>query len=159
MASKTEQDPFDTATSEFVGLKDLAGRLVLVIPKELQRGIPSTRPGAGKKTYDRVVADVIVLDGPADPDKGIDEIPYTFEDMFVSGSAVVPQLRSAVKKRRPKLGVVVLQKPQVKGNNPAPILEGEDVTEEQKALARAAYATWQAEQEDPFDTQGKDEED
>ena len=148
----TQTDPFDTASLDFIGLKNLEGRLVLVVPKELQRDIPSTRPGSGRNTYDRIVADVIVLDGEPSDELGIDEIPFTFENMFISGSQVVPQLRNNVKKRRPKLGVVVLQKAQIKGNNPAVALDGEDVTDDQRLLARVAYQDYQAEQEDPFDS-------
>src|SRR6478609_6351654 len=91
-------DPFATASSEFRGLGDFEGRAVLVVPTELQTGIPSTRPGAVNKTYDRVVADVIVLDGEPDEDLDLDTLPQTFEGMFISGAVVVPQLRSSVKK-------------------------------------------------------------
>lgn len=145
-------DPFTTARSEFAGLGDFAGRAVLVVPTELQTGIPSTRPGAANKTYDRVIADVIVLDGGSDEDLGIDELPATFEQMFISGSVVVPQLRGAVKSRKPVLGVVAKQKSQIKGNNDAVVLKGDEVSEDQKALARRAWTEYQKAQEDPFTT-------
>lgn len=142
-------DPFATARSTFVGLGDLDGRAVLVVPTQLETGIPSTRPGQSK-TYDRIIADVIVLDGGPDEELGLDELPYTFEEMFISGSVVVPQLRGAVKHHKPVLGVVTKQKSQIKGNNDAVSLSGENLTEAQKDLARKAWPIYQKSQEDPF---------
>jgi hypothetical protein len=143
-------DPFSTARSTFVGLGDLEGRAVLVVPKELQTGIPSNRPGSSG-TYDRVIADVIVLDGEPDDELGLTEFPETIEEVFISGSVVVPQLRPSVKSHRPVIGIVTKQKSRVKGNNDAVALDG-DVTDAQKALARKAYAAYQEAQEDPFGT-------
>jgi hypothetical protein len=142
-------DPFNTARSNFIGLGDLSGRAVLVYPLELQTGIVSTRDAS--KTYDRIVADVIVLDGGLDEETGIEEVPTTVEAMYISGAVLVPQLRGALRNKRPVLGVVDKQKSRTKGNQDAVVLSG-DVTEEQRQLARKAWQDYQAAQVDPFAT-------
>jgi hypothetical protein len=144
------EDPFDTARTNFAGLGDFEGRAVLVLPTELQKDIPSNRAGGG--TYERVVADVIVLDGDLDDELGIDELPAIFDGMFISGSVVVPQLRGSLKNRKPKLGVVVKQPARTKGNNPAILLDGDAITEDQKKLARKAWEAYQARLDDAFQT-------
>lgn len=149
--AKTEAapDPFVTARSTFVGLGDLEGRAVLVVPTDIQTGIPSTRQGA--PDYDRIIADVIVLDGDPDDEIGLDEVPTTVEGMFISGSVVVPQLRPSLKSHRPVLGVVEKQKARTKGNNDAVRL-GDDISEAQRVLARQAWKVYKESQEDPFAT-------
>jgi hypothetical protein len=144
-------DPFDTARSNFLGLGDLAGRAVLVYPTKLEENIPSTRPGQNK-TYSRIVADVIVLDGDVDEEAGVDEIPMTVSDMFISGSVLVPQLRGNLKTKRPVLGVVNKQKSSVKGNNDAVVLNADAITDDHRKLARKAWEAYQSRQEDPFST-------
>jgi|SRR5215207_1074110 len=149
---EAEVDPFATARSNFIGLGDLEGRAVLVYPTGLETDIPSTRDTS--KTYDAIIADVIVLDGDEDEELGLDEIPGTIEDMRISGAVLVPQLRGALKKSRPVLGVVDKQKSRTKGNNDAVVLKGEAdvVTDEIRALARKAWDVYQASQASPFDT-------
>jgi hypothetical protein len=65
---ETETDPFATARSTFVRLGDLEDRAVLIVPTAIQTGIQSTRKGG--EDYDRIVADVIVLDGDPDDNLG-----------------------------------------------------------------------------------------
>jgi hypothetical protein len=142
-------DPFATAKTEFTGLGDYEGRTVIIVPQELQKNIPSTRPNAQRPTYDRVVGDVIVVDGKPDDDLGLETIPTTIEGMYISGASVVPQLRGFVKSHKPVLGVVV-KKVITKGNNPAVLLDGDAVTDAARKAAAAAFAAYQEEQEDPF---------
>jgi hypothetical protein len=147
---ETETDPFATARSTFVRLGDLEDRAVLIVPTAIQTGIQSTRKGG--EDYDRIVADVIVLDGDPDENLGLDEIPTTIEGMFITGAVAVPQLRPSLKSHRPVLGVVTKQASRTKGNNDAVALVGDSVTEDQRALARTAWDAYKASQEDPFAT-------
>jgi len=142
-------DPFATAPTTFAGLGDLEGRTVVIVPLRLESGIPSNRPNGG--TYERVIADVIVLDGEPDEELGIDELPATIEEMFISGSVVVPQVKTKVKSHQPIIGVVVKTPSKTKGNAPAVMLDGKaSVTDEARALARKAYDAYLKSQEDPF---------
>ena len=59
----TATDPFGAPVSEFVKLDDVLGRLVLITPSTITKGIASTLKGQEGKTYDAVRALVVVLDG------------------------------------------------------------------------------------------------
>jgi hypothetical protein len=83
-------DPFADASNDFITPETLLGRLLLVKPTGVEQGIASTMPGQEGKTYDRVIADVTVLDGPIS-DK-LTEIPCVIEGTFLSGSGLVSQL-------------------------------------------------------------------
>ena len=147
-------DPFSSARSAFTTLDDLMGRLILVRPKELRTEV-STLPNANGKTYEKVIADVIVLDG--DPDDKIETIPMTLEDQHISGVAIVGQLKPAAKKKIDRGGIVLGRLGKVpsktKGFGPAWILN--DPEDEDKELARPeamAYieANKANEEPDPF---------
>lgn len=83
-------DPFNDPQSNFITAKDFDGRLCVVKPTGVEHDIPSTMPGAEGKTYHRVIADVHVLDGPAN-DK-FNTIPFVAKDQYLAGSGLVPQL-------------------------------------------------------------------
>lgn len=89
-------DPFVDPQSDFVKAMDLVGRLCIIKPTGVEHDIPSKDPNG--KPYNRVIADVHVLDGPV-TDK-FDTIPCVFPDLLLSGAALVPQLT----KRNPAAG-------------------------------------------------------
>ena len=143
-------DPFDEARPGFVRLDDLLGRLLLVAPYDVEQRA-STLPGAKEgDTYESITADVIVLDGPTT--ELIEEIPYEIEGMFISGSAIVPQLKPKIRKRGLVLGRLGQQDNR---KNPkfgkAWVLE--PPTEADKALARPVaqdYLARRQPEQDPF---------
>ena len=94
-------DMFADPTTDFVTVDDLDGRLIAVYAKELRRE-QSKNPGGGM--YDKIVCDVIVLDG-ATTEK-IGEVPMFLGDMHLSAGAVVGALRGSVGKGTPVLGRV-----------------------------------------------------
>ncbi len=143
-------DPFDEARPGFVRLDDLVGRLVLIAPHSVEQR-PSTLPGAKEgATYESITADVIVLDG--EPTETIDEIPYVVEGMYISGSAIVPQLKPKIRKRGLVLGRLS-QQPSRKNPKFGKAWILEPPTEADKALARPhahAYLERRQAEEDPF---------
>lgn len=92
---------FDDPTTEFVTIDDLDGRTICVFAKESQIA-ESTKPGG--KPYPKVIADVIVLDGPV-TDK-IAELPMLVPDMHLSATAVVASVKPGVRTKRPIMGKV-----------------------------------------------------
>lgn len=105
-------DPFDApAPQQARGprVRDMYGRLLLVIPHKLEEGIPNRlQPGT---TQDRLTADVIVLDGGAIPYGGRPEatppvphsktapVPLKVDRMYVSQRGLISQCREALTKR------------------------------------------------------------
>lgn len=95
--------PVNTAVAR-PRIMDMAGRLVLIRPTKIERGVPNTiEPG---KFQDRVTADVIVLDGgPLDfggkPEKGVPHTtrvnaPYTVISMWITQQVIVLQLEREI---------------------------------------------------------------
>jgi hypothetical protein len=91
-------------------LRDLYGRLLLLVPKKLETGVPN-RLGKPGDTQDRMTTDVIVLDGgpinyggrpeatpPVAHDK-VAQVPHRTADMFVSSKGLISQSRDALAKR------------------------------------------------------------
>lgn len=113
-------DPFGSASGEdpFSGpapradrprVRDMYGRLLLLIPHKLEEGIPNRlQPGT---TQDRMTADVIVLDGGALPYGGRPEatppvphnksaqVPLKVDRLFISQAGLISQCREALAKR------------------------------------------------------------
>lgn len=98
-------------------LRNLRGRLLLIKPSRIERGVPG--PDNDGKLQDRVTANVTILDGGRlgfgdDPRMGVpaskwieeNELPYTIEDMYISGKLLVLQL--TVKEEGGRLRVQVL---------------------------------------------------
>lgn len=146
-------DPFSDARPGFIRLDDVVGRLILVNPKEIVTK-KSNLKGKGDDTYDVVIGDAIVLDGELTEE--IEELPAVVEDMHLSGSVLVGQLRAKVNKPAEQggmvLGRVAKQKSQTKGFGDAWVLQSP--TEDDKVLARPAAARYIAELKalavDPF---------
>lgn len=98
--SATSEDPFATPSTEFVEVADLDGRLLVIFPHRVEQAVGKS----DGKPYDKIIADVIVVDGPT-TDK-ITEVPFVVEDMHFSAKMIVGQLRPYVGKNRPVLGRV-----------------------------------------------------
>lgn len=81
-------DPFNDPQSNFITAADFVGRLCVIKPTGVEHDIPSTQTEG--KTYNRVIADVHVLDGPVD-DK-FDTVPCVLQGQYLSGAGLVPQL-------------------------------------------------------------------
>lgn len=97
-ATATE-DPFDVATSEFIGPEDIDGRLILAIPYEV-----GTAKGTNGDPYDYVICDMLVLDGPA-TDKVPGPFPFEVKGQrFQSG--IIASLKPRVAQRRMTIGRV-----------------------------------------------------
>lgn len=87
----TQGDPFNDPQSNFITASDLLDRLCIVKPTGVELNIPSTMPNAKPgDTYNRVIADVHVLDGPVTDQ--FDTIPFVIKDQYLSGGGLVPQL-------------------------------------------------------------------
>jgi hypothetical protein len=91
----TATDPFGAPVSEFVKLEDILGRLVLITPNTIIKGIASTLKGQEGKTYDAVRAQVVVLDGPVS--EKIEAVPTALEDFRLSGASIVPAVMARFK--------------------------------------------------------------
>lgn len=90
-------------------LRDMYGRLLLIIPIKLEEGLPN-RLQAGT-TQDRLTADVIVLDGgpisfggrpeaqPPVPHDKTEATPRKSPRMFISAVGLISQCREALAKR------------------------------------------------------------
>lgn len=135
-------------------MRDLYGRLLLIIPSKLETGIESTvNPG---KFQDRMTADVIVLDGgtihyggkpeavPAVAHMLTAEVPLCSRGQWLSFSGIISQCREALAKRAQgqpgmvlgRLSAGVASKP---GSNPPWLLT--PPSEADKAIARAYLAS------------------
>jgi hypothetical protein len=151
-------DPFsDPAPQEPKGprMRDMYGRLLLVIPFKLEEGIPN-RLGKPGDTQDRLTADVIVLDGgtihyggapekvPAVPHNKSAEVPLKRSRMFISNAGIISQCRQALAKKlttgTPGMVLGRLAVGEAKGDNNPPYLL-QPATDADKQVARAYLAT------------------
>lgn len=152
-------DPFDDPAPprpKGPRLDDMYGRLLLIIPKGMDKG-KSTETDGTVTTYDRMTADVIVLDGPPMPYGGkpngrpptphdrVAEIPHREVGMYVSAKALISQSRDAWAKRQRNEPGMVLGRLNY-GEQPAdPKLQApwvlDKATDADRALARAYLAT------------------
>ena len=148
-----EEDPFDRARTQFVGLKDLEGRHVIVNALSLEKRQSSL--SETPKMIDTINADIIVLDGDPDDDLGLSQIPATIEDAVIFSASAVPQLRSKVGKDRPTVGQVIRRKAQTKGHNDTYLLDGEaeglEALTGPGGVARKAWAKYLKSRPSPFD--------
>lgn len=139
-------------------LRDLYGRLLLVVPVKLEQGVPN-RLQAGT-VQDRMTADVIVLDGgpisyggrpeatPPVPHDKTAQLPHKTPGMFISSSGLISQCREALAKRQQGQPGMVLGRlgvGQVKEQGQSAPWLLSVPTEQDKALARQYLA-----QVDPF---------
>ena len=156
-------DPFDAPGSKgagkFPAMKQLKGRLLLIEPTRLDKQITSNlNPD---KKVDRMSANVTVLDG--DPitnvlDKDGDVVhefdeplaaPHTMEDMYISQTVLVNQLRKAYKAESKVLGRLVQLPAARPGENKAWAFE--EPTDADKDIARGYLASEKAKgKDDPW---------
>lgn len=107
-------DPFDDPAPprpKGPRLDEMYGRLVLVIPKGMDKG-KSTEADGTTSVYDRMSADVIVLDGgpmpyggkpngrPPTPHDKVAPIPHREVAMYISAKAIISMCRVAWDKRQ-----------------------------------------------------------
>jgi len=160
-ATYDNSDPFgDPAPQEPRGprLRDMYGRLLLIVPRKLEEGLPSrfNKPGEAPKFENRMTADVVVLDGgtiqyggtpekpPFTPHNKTAEPPLKNARMFISAVGLVSQSRVAlaeiITKGRPGmvLGRLGVGDAKDAGVNPPYLLT--PATEADKAIARAYLA-------------------
>jgi len=87
-----------TPGGDFVRLDDLHDRLLLIQPKKIDT-VPSKQlddDGNPKPPYERITADVVVLDGRPKIGGRSVELPYVVRDMWLSGGQLVGQIRDYV---------------------------------------------------------------
>ena len=158
-ASSAGTDPFDDPAPprpKGPRLDDMYGRLLLIIPKGMDKG-KSTETDGTVTTYDRMSADVIVLDGPDMPYGGkpngrpptphdrVANIPHREVAMYVSAKALISQSRDAwAKRQRSEPGMVLGRL--AYGEQPAdPKLQApwilEKANDSDRAVARQYLAT------------------
>ncbi len=151
-------DPFDApAPQQPRGprMRDLYGRLLLIVPHKLEEGVPN-RLGKPGDTQDRMTADVIVLDGgpihyggapekiPAVPHDKTAQVPHCTKRQFISNAGIISQCRVALAKKvttgQPGMVLGRLGVGEAKGDNNAPYLLNPP-TEQDKQIARNYLAT------------------
>lgn len=150
-------DPFDgPAPQEARGprLRDMYGRLLLIIPLKLEEGIPN-RLGKPGDTQDRMTADVVVLDGgtihyggkpekiPSIPHTKASEVPLKNARMFISSVGLISQCRQALAKKvttgQPGMVLGRLNVGEAKGDQAPPYLLTSP-TDADKVIARQYLA-------------------
>ncbi len=161
-------DPFDDAQAPTFGKRpkprNLRGRLLLVYPTLLERGLPGMNPGDAPR--DRVTATVHVLDSGVrgdlgdvgwgdDPRMGIPcsdfaKVPHVIEGMYLSGVGVVQQLTDPMRPNGLKRAVLgrMGQVPPAPGSKNSPMWKIDTPTDADKVAARAYLARMA----DPFAT-------
>jgi len=160
-SANTNTDPFDAPAppkARAPRMRDLYGRLVVLIPKRLEEGVRSNfRDNNGQPVLqDRLTTDIVVLDGgtlhyggrpeetPPVPHTEVADVPVRFEDVYNSNKAIISQCREALRKRLAGQGngMVLgrIGKGEAKGGNNAPWILLEP-TEADRQLARQWWAT------------------
>jgi hypothetical protein len=96
------------------------GRLVLVVPKKIERDIPNNDPKAWRSKFDRMTADVIVCDGNpgrfgGDPTRGIDDmltfpVPCVIEDLWIDKAGIIEKFPESLIGNGFKIGRIVKAK-------------------------------------------------
>jgi hypothetical protein len=111
-----EGDPFDAPAAQQARgprMREMYGRLLLVIPRKLEHGVVSRtlkNSDGSPAVQDRMTADVVILDGttihyggkpeaviPVPHDKSA-EIPFRVTGMFISNAGLISQCREALAK-------------------------------------------------------------
>lgn len=114
-AAPASADPFDDpAPQRPRGPRplELYGRLVLIIPKELEKVASNDPEKPAGTMVDRLTADVVVLDGgpisfggkpealPPIPHNRTEPLPYRQAAMYLSAVGIISQCRDALDKRK-----------------------------------------------------------
>lgn len=131
-----DDDEFATPVREFLGIEDLDGRLVIVFPESIGT-LVSLKSG---KEYDRIIADVVIVDGPVT--SKIPSLPHLAAGMHLSATGVVSATRAYVGKGKPVLGRVDSRPSSFNKNVPAYGIA--DPTDQDKRTARPALAQYRA---------------
>lgn len=151
-------DPFDDPAPQRPKgprLEEMYGRLILIMPKGMDKG--KGTDSEGKPTeYDRMTADVVVLDGgpiafggdpggrPPVPHDQVGQVPFRNVAMYISAKGIISQCREAYAKRqRNEPGMVIGRLTVGEKKNPAhqaPWLL-DKATDADKAIARQYLAT------------------
>jgi len=151
-------DPFSgPAPQEARGprLREMYGRLLLIIPHKLEEGIPNRLDPRGG-TQDRMTADVVILDGgsvsyggkpeatPPKPHTKVAGTPHKNSRMFISAVGMISQCREALAKKirsgQPGMVLGRLSVGEAKGDQNPPYMLTPP-TDADKAVARAYLAT------------------
>jgi hypothetical protein len=158
----TEPDPFDAPAPQMARgprLREMYGRLVLIIPRKIETGLVSSRfknPDGSPVVNDRMTADVVILDGgtiayggrpeavPPVPHDKTAETPHKTAAMFISSAGLISQCREALAKivsqGRPGMVLGRLTKGEGgQGGEPPWILT--PATDADKAIGRTYLAT------------------
>lgn len=139
-------DPFDNATTDFIGPEDLDGRFVLFIPMEKGQAKGAQGP------YDYIVGDMLVLDGGAS-EKIPGPFPHEVKGQRISATMMVTQLAKNVASQRMMAGRVNSRPGQF--NRPAYSLG--TPTPDEQARAKPIALDWlrrRTAAADPFATAG-----
>jgi hypothetical protein len=150
-AEQAEVDPFSDPGSggSYPTMKMLNGRLLLIRPTVLEKGLPNTlQPGTFR---DRITADVVVLDGDditeivnddGDVTAELDEPlvpPFKLEDMYISQSKLISEIKSKVADKGLVIGRLARLKPLKAGQKGAWSLQV--ATDADRAVGRAYLAS------------------
>lgn len=136
-------DPFDRATTAFIGPEDLVGRLVCFIPQEAGKG-----KGDSGDLYDYVTGDMLVIDG-APTEKLPGPFPFEVLGQRISAAMMVIQLKPKVASKRMLVGRVDSRP----GKFNRPAYSFGDPTEADVTTARPMAIAWLERREaekDPF---------
>jgi hypothetical protein len=120
------EDLFDNTNSAFITLKDLKGCLIGYLPFEVDEIPTKTRNADPKKqTFKLYKSHVVVLDGKPAESADIGSLPAILEDFGLSGAFNEKLLKDAMKKGRPKVARVVVEK-NTAGTESAKLVEASD---------------------------------
>lgn len=151
-------DPFDApAPQQPRGprMRDIYGRLLLIVPHKLEEGIPNQKGKPGD-VQDRLTADVVILDGgpiayggrpeatPSIPHDKTTNPPHRNSRMYISNVGIISQCRLALAKKvttgQPGMVLGRLGVGEAKGgNNPPYVLSAP--TDADKQTARQYLST------------------
>ncbi len=128
--------------------RDPGGRLVLITPTDIKRGVPNRLSNKPGDTQDRMTCDLVVLDGNAFPYGGAPEkgqphtllatVPCEIPSMWISNVGLIGQVERRM--NEPVLGRLVIE-PLDNGNT---IYRLKDATEAEKQVARQYLVDKQA---------------
>jgi hypothetical protein len=141
-----DEDLFDSASTDFIGPKDIDGRLILFLPVESGKA-----KGGNGDQYEFIRGDMLVLDGETTK-KIPGPFPFEVLGQRLQAEMMVTQLKPRIESQRMLLGRVN-SRPGKFGN---PAYSFGEPTDADKAVARPHAKAWKARREaaataaDPF---------
>jgi hypothetical protein len=147
-------DPFGLATTAFVGIPEMVGRLVLVHPLRSTQEKSNTKPG---EFYTAIFCNVVVMSGQ--PTDTIPDVPGQYDDVMISSGMCVRQLTPYLARAERFLFLGVVSAQPSRANKQVNAYAFSEPTEQMIAYARPHaqryMAEWQARQAkvqpaDPF---------